>query len=577
MATDQARSSGLLRPWMFGVWLVLVVVTFVLAYWGWHHRPSAFNFSGFRAHENAAFMALRAFASDDFYISPGQAGSDWRLIVARWTGLAAVAGTLAAAGMALFQAQIAGFWAALQKGHTLVVGDHEMAQALVAEAVRLRLATVHISAAAARPEQTRSLITLPRGPGQDPLVSGRADRARRVIVAETDLGASAEHALRAVEQMKSWPATRTRVAVHLDDPATAERIHHAPGGIDLFAFSEAQASARAVMLRYPPFLLARRLGASAAHILIVGFGGLGQALARDLVLNSLVADLGEPHITVIDHRAGFASSEFLHRHPEFKQTSQFSVFSDLDEAGLADVAGDGRPPVCAAYVCPRASAGALSSAIALCERATRHELVQGPIFLRLRSGALSRPEGGVANLQARKLYSFGGLSAAAASSHALDDDPDAAARAVHQAYTRIAGFAADPWESLSEEMRISNRRVVSHVPAKLASLGFDLEPWLAMPDEARPWPPALAPDEPLYRGEADRRLIAVLEHRRWTADRRVNGWRYGPTRDNSRKIHPDIVPFDELPKEVQTFDFGVAEWMDAYLPRRPGGLTRSAG
>src|SRR5205814_1982099 len=83
-------------------------------------------------------------------------------------------------------------------------------------------------------------------------------------------------------------------------------------------------------------------------------------------------------------------------------------------------------------------------------------------------------------------------------------DPDAAARAVHEGYSRFRGQAVTPWEQLPEEMRVSNRRVVSHIPAKLASVGFDLEPWLAVPDEERPWPPPLAPGALLFRDEAER-------------------------------------------------------------------------
>ena len=61
------------------------------------------------------------------------------------------------------------------------------------------------------------------------------------------------------------------------------------------------------------------------------------------------------------------------------------------------------------------------------------------------------------------------------------------------------------------------------------------------------WPMALDPAEPLYRDEADRRATAaILEHRRWAADRQLNGWRFGAVRDDRRKHHPDLIPFDEL-------------------------------
>jgi hypothetical protein len=324
------------------------------------------------------------------------------------------------------------------------------------------------------------------------------------------------------------------------------------------------------MLRHPPFLLARRLKASAVHVLIVGFGRLGQAIARDVGLNSLVSDLEAPHITVIDPDADAVRADFLHKHPEFDVEHRFLIFADLNEVKVAD----DQPPVCAVYVCLRDSAEALSAAIAYSEGASRNNLIQGPIFARLRSGGPLRPNAGISALRPRQIYSFGALADAAASAYALDDDPDADAKQVHEAYARIGGYSAEPWAVLSEEMRVSNRRVVSHVPAKLASLGFDLESWLSSPDGERRWPPSLAAGEPLYRNGADRTATAILEHRRWMADRRMNGWRYGPTRDNDRKIQPYLVPFEELSEEVQAYDYGVADWLEDYVQRAAPGVLR---
>ena len=154
------------------------------------------------------------------------------------------------------------------------------------------------------------------------------------------------------------------------------------------------------------------------------------------------------------------------------------------------------------------------------------------------------------------------------------DDPDAAARSVHAGYSGLGQSAGAAWGELSEEMRVSNRRVVSHVPAKLASLGFDLEPWLRLPEGSRPWPPPLDPAEPLYRDEAERRATAMLEHRRWAADRQLNGWRYAPVRDNRRKHHPDLIPFDDLDQSIQDHDYKIADWLGDFLPRKAGGLKR---
>ncbi len=558
------------------MWSVLALTSFLLSYWGWYDQSATFHAYGLRAHENAIFMALRVFGFSSAYVDPKLMGNDWRLLVSRWTGLVVVTATVVAAGLELFRAEIAEVKSSWLRRHILIIGDHDMAIALVTEAVRRRLSAIHISAAVAKPQQTGALITLPRLVGEDPLTVGRAAYARRVVVAETELGASMELALRALEQTPAVETATPKVAVHLDDPVTAERIHHVPGGLNLFSFSEAQVTARTVLFRHPPFLLARRIGAPAVHVVIVGFGRLGQAIARDVVLNCAVSDLGEPHITVIEPLGEAAQREFLYKHPSFNKACEFKVFVDL-EGAMSSTGPDSAapaPPVCATFVCIRDTADGLAEAAALCERIGQYDQIQGPVFVRIRSGGPQPPRGGLGDLVAGKMYTFGAVTDLGAQSRALDDDPDAEARMVHQVYAEIGGYEARPWETLTEDLRVSSRRVVTHVPAKLASLGLDLEPWLRTPDDERPWPPVLARDETLYReGARDRRAAAALEHARWTADRHVNGWRHGLEQDNSRKIHVALTPFEDLSDEFKAFNFAVADWLETLVKVRTEGAA----
>lgn len=43
-------------------------------------------------------------------------------------------------------------------------------------------------------------------------------------------------------------------------------------------------------------------------------------------------------------------------------------------------------------------------------------------------------------------------------------------------------------------------------------------------------------------------------HESWAAERMGQGWVYGPTLDRDAKIHPNLVPFDQLPREQQFKD-----------------------
>ena len=49
-------------------------------------------------------------------------------------------------------------------------------------------------------------------------------------------------------------------------------------------------------------------------------------------------------------------------------------------------------------------------------------------------------------------------------------------------------------------------------------------------------------------------LLAKNAHEIWSRQRLQDGWRFGPHRDDSRKEHPCLVPYDELPDSEKQYD-----------------------
>lgn len=43
-------------------------------------------------------------------------------------------------------------------------------------------------------------------------------------------------------------------------------------------------------------------------------------------------------------------------------------------------------------------------------------------------------------------------------------------------------------------------------------------------------------------------------HAVWAETRMAQGWKYGPERDDHKKLHPCLVPYDELPEAERTYD-----------------------
>lgn len=44
-------------------------------------------------------------------------------------------------------------------------------------------------------------------------------------------------------------------------------------------------------------------------------------------------------------------------------------------------------------------------------------------------------------------------------------------------------------------------------------------------------------------------------HESWLAQKRAEGWQYGPVKDPERRVHPCFVPYDELPPSQKAKDY----------------------
>ena len=49
-------------------------------------------------------------------------------------------------------------------------------------------------------------------------------------------------------------------------------------------------------------------------------------------------------------------------------------------------------------------------------------------------------------------------------------------------------------------------------------------------------------------------LLAKNAHENWARQRMEDGWRWGPRRDDSKKEHPSLVPYEELSEEEKRYD-----------------------
>lgn len=49
-------------------------------------------------------------------------------------------------------------------------------------------------------------------------------------------------------------------------------------------------------------------------------------------------------------------------------------------------------------------------------------------------------------------------------------------------------------------------------------------------------------------------LISKNTHEVWSQNRINEGWAYGETRDDIKKLHPCLIPYEELPESEKDYD-----------------------
>lgn len=93
-----------------------------------------------------------------------------------------------------------------------------------------------------------------------------------------------------------------------------------------------------------------------------------------------------------------------------------------------------------------------------------------------------------------------------------------------------------PWEELSEEYKNSIRGKVRHIPNALHKINYDIISVKTKP-------------EIIEFTERELDILAEYEHKRWSLEKKEDGWKYGSKIDEKKKTHPSLVPWDNLQQD----------------------------
>lgn len=542
------------------------------------------------------------------------AGTDsWLLTIARICGgLASFAATMVVL-LALFKDEIEKFKIRLLKNHSIIVGydpsSEKFATSLL-DADHKDIVLVDIKPETETKMQCRSngLLYLPAAIGtlSRSLSAARIVHARSTIVNSGDDERNLTILEDVVDSRDMKSNEDLSVLVTIDSARLVDQLQRNDTLLELGGastqirfFNFARQTAIALMERTPLVDLALMRRQDRVHLVVLGHSDTAIECVLQFLRISPAIGLAKPRIDWIvedvDEMVGalkernealgaLAAASCDDRAPAADQPLNWAL--DLEIHGLLPGAHIPDPALlldidqrCDGQVTAIIVAGAhhndnIQRAMALRDRCTRHALWAAPVYAWSQDHSaldamMAKFEGGTARRSGAYLdhlpatstitdvfEPFGRIQSVCHIDN-LDGEREKIAMKVHEAYRTERMKQAEalpdrtssdltlrPWAELPETYRIASRRAADHVPVKLLSAGLRVTDLSSLPK--------LSAEMLAKNGLLEK--LSELEHMTWRIDRELDGWRCGEIRDNARRIHPDIKPYDELSDAVKEFD-----------------------
>ena len=454
----------------------------------------------------------------------------------------------------------------------------------------------------------------------DVLRKARAGAAEKLYVV-TD---SDEVNCRVVEQLTDLVAVGGKPVpcfVHVEDRRRRIFLEDTTRGtgLDVVCFNTYETTARRLLERRPVCRIGDGRADANVHVAIMGYTPMGKALLLQMLRSMHYPRARQRRITVIADHADACRAEFLRDFPCLDPAA-FGGDPGLQELcrGLfppvnfvplprsdGDLLDEGSPLLSqlsdgwatSVFVClddGMASVayawGLLPKLEALC--AARGCAAQVCYYFNYPEDELGRSEARAFKADGPvPVVAFGNFleecSADAVEGRPLDDlarevdahyatayaDDATRANLAAMSEAERRAFFDDRWNAATEWSRESNRQAADHIRVKLLCVGVRQEPGGAGPlafDLAHVREKVADPDA--------KRMLAELEHRRWCAEKLLDGWRRLPdTHENTQawqagkkafqaqKLHIDLVPYADLSAKDQEKDFSQIEGIPTFL------------
>lgn len=559
----------------------------------------SFGTIGFLQHDTsqgfltALYQAIQLFSLESGVVDPKVGPMPISLEFGRWLGLATTLIGFVGVAAAAFRGFRAALGVKLSRGHDIVCGAGEkgcaVAESLLSGGAKVAVVEIDATLPSVVQLQKKGALVV-CGDAREAVVLRKAGlhKASHLVCATGDDNANLAIAMAAASGASGMEGLK--VHVHVGDVAHSDILlrngifgGRNSSGVYLSSFNFFRNRARCILRDFPLECDNDGIVREDIKLVLPRLDRLGTALVLQSALVGHFRNGGKVDVHVVSPDASREVQQLLNHAPNFDHCASVTAhpIADSEEFATA-VAGiinnSSGSSFTTVFLASSEENAALAQALLLREQTEIPNSFRGLASAREDSALrqIVEQQKGQDGTALRHWIKFLPPALSACGHDTVyAESLDKVARAVHErwhsgnsaaiAQAEQAGDTAKaarlrdkpaykPWTKLTEEQKSVNRSAADHLPVKIRAAGLDPDD----PELERKW-------RSLDAATLD--MLSRVEHQRWAAVKWLGGWRQG-VRCDERKIHDNLVPFDQLDEATKHNDLeqvkgAVASFRDA--------------
>lgn len=329
------------------------------------------------------------------------------------------------------------------------------------------------------------------------------------------------------------PLNTPQIFVHLHSRVLADRLKQHPriknNALELRFWRKSQILAEQLFERQPLDYLVGIQGAERVNIVIFGSNDAALDLARSVAKNAIYSSLKTAKIILVTHLTGGSLSA---------EVKAIAAAADLEliDTDIAELIGDSERLInllktaTQIYIFDTDGLNNYSVALQLRNFMFVKNLFMAPINYATNHTEIGATTKNQSTIIPDGLYAFNDNSKDINISAILQPQGTILAKRTHEHSYQSQSTQQLSWEALSYSLKEANREFAVSWGTKLAAVGVQFSSENCTTE---------------FSNE-ELEIMSAMEHTRWCAERKIDGWQYHEVRSNFTKKHPLLKPWSEL-------------------------------